>query len=119
MYQLQVKRFLVQHVFPPTSGWQVSIHIDAMERDEKGEHSPDKRQLAAESEAWLKKAGVEIGEHEQWGLADLVARHDVFGTYIIEVEGEASKQREQQMYSALSQVVLSMGQERRDVTYAV
>jgi hypothetical protein len=119
MHQLQVKRYLVQYAFPPNVGWEVSVHIDAMERDAKGEHSPDKRQVASESEAWLQQAGVRIGEHEHWGLVDLVARHDLFGTYIIEVEGDASRQCEQQMYSALSQVVLSMREERRSVTYGI
>ena len=32
MYQLEVKRYLVEHQFPPTDGWEVTVDVDAMER---------------------------------------------------------------------------------------
>ena len=58
MYQLEVKRYLVEHQFPPTDGWEVTIDLDAMERARGGQHPPDKPERARCTEDWLVTAGV-------------------------------------------------------------
>lgn len=119
MYQLEVKRLLVLHRFPVADGWDVTIDIDAMERGEKGQHPPDKKAIAAHCETWLRQQGVKIVPHPLYGRADLVARKEGVGTFVIEVEGDSAKQKEQAMYSALGQVVLSMGDPSPDITYGL
>jgi hypothetical protein len=119
MYQLEVKRWLVFHKFPVTDGWDVIMDIDAMERGERGQHPPDKRKIAAECESWLRTQGVNIVAHPLYGRADLVAMKEQEGTFVVEVEGDSSRQREQAMYSALGQVVLSMGDGSSEITYAL
>lgn len=119
MYQLQVKRWLVFHKFPVADGWDVTIDIDSMERGEKGQHPPDKRQIAAECETWLRTQGVKIVAHPLYGRADLVAAKEGVGTLVVEIEGDSSRQKEQAMYSALGQVVLSMGDPSTQITYAL
>jgi len=119
MYQLEVKRWLVFHKFPVANGWEVTIDIDSMERGEKGQHPPDKRVIAAECETWLRAQGVKIVAHPLYGRADLVATKDGVGTLVVEVEGDSSRQREQAMYSALGQVVLSMGDPSSEITYGL
>ena len=120
MYQLEVKRWLVFHKFAVADGWDVTIDIDSMERGEKGQHPPDKRQIAAECEVWLRTQGVRIVAHPLYGRADLVAAKEGIGTIVVEVEGDSSRQRETQaMYSALGQVVLSMGNPSPEITYAL
>jgi hypothetical protein len=119
MYQLQVKRWLVFHKFPVADGWDVTIDIDSMERGEKGQHPPDKRQIAAECETWLRTQSVKIVAHPLYGRADLVAAKEGVGTLVVEIEGDSSRQKEQAMYSALGQVVLSMGDPSTQITYAL
>lgn len=119
MYQLEVKRWLVFHKFAVADGWDVTIDIDSMERGEKGQHPPDKRQIAAECEAWLRTQGVKIVAHPLYGRADLVAAKEGVGTLVVEIEGDSSRQKEQAMYSALGQVVLSMGDPSSQITYAL
>ena len=119
MYQLEVKRWLVFHKFRAADGWEVTIDIDSMERGEKGQHPPDKRQIAAECETWLRTQGVKIVAHSLYGRADLIAAKEGVGTAVVEVEGDSSRQREQAMYSALGQVVLSMGNPSPEITYAL
>jgi len=62
---------------------------------------------------------VKIAAHPLYGRADLVARKEGIGTFVAEVEGDSSKQREQAMYSALGQIVLSMSDPSPDITYAL
>ncbi|MGB8508084.1 MAG: hypothetical protein WCD76_06755 [Pyrinomonadaceae bacterium] len=119
MYQLEVKRWLVFHKFPFADGWEVVMDIDAMERGEKGQQSPDKRGIAAECEAWLRAQGVKIVAHPVYGRADLVAAKESEGTFVVEIEGDSSRQKEQAMYSALGQVVLSMRDSSPLITYAL
>lgn len=119
MYQLEVKRWLVFHKFPVADGWDVTMDIDSMERDKKGRHRPDKRGIAAECEAWLRAQGVKIAAHQRYGRADLVAAKEQIGTLVVEVEGDSSRQKEQAMYSALGQVVLSMGDPSSHITYGL
>lgn len=108
MYQLEVKRWLVEHMFSPTEGWHVQVDVDAMERGKGGTHPPDKAAKAAIAEAALVALGARIGAHARYGRADIVAEHEQHGIHIIEVEGSSSKQKEQALYSALGQLVLQM-----------
>lgn len=108
MYQLEVKRWLVAHRFLPSEGWKVYVDIDAMERANGGEHKPDKAVRAKAAEDALVVLGALIGAHPKYGRADIVAEHPTFGTYVVEVEGSSSRQREQAVYSALGQLVLQM-----------
>lgn len=39
MYQLEVKRWLVEYLFPPNDGWKVLVDVDAMERATGGTHA--------------------------------------------------------------------------------
>ena len=63
--------------------------------------------------------GVKLVAHPLYGRADLVATKEGVGTLVVEVEGDSSRQREQAMYSALGQVVLSMGDPSSEITYAL
>lgn len=109
MYQLQVKRALVKNRFPPADGWDVTVDVDAMERAKGGNHPEGKKEAAAEAEAWLVENGVRIGAHPHFGRADVVASKDGSPTYLVEVEGDSSRQKEQAVYSALGQTILLMG----------
>lgn len=108
MYQLEVKQWLVAWRFPPSDGWSVWVDVDAMERAKGGKHPPDKRERAQIAEASLRSSGVQIGAHPQFGRADVVAEHPQHGLWLIEAEGQSSRQREQAIYSALGQLVLQM-----------
>jgi hypothetical protein len=119
MYQLEVKRWLVAHMFHRENGWDITLDIDAMERDAAGKHAAGKREIARECEHWLRDNGAKIVAHKVYGRADLVAVHETHGTYVVEVEGDSSRQKEQAMYSALAQIVLSMRTEPGSVTYGL
>ena len=108
MYQLEVKRYLVEHRCPPADGWEVTVDVDAMELARGGKHPPDKSERARRAEAWLVREGVGIGAHPVFGRADVVATRPGAGTVVVEVEGDSKKQPEQALYSALGQAVLSM-----------
>ncbi len=118
MYQLEVKRWLVDHCFSATEGWKVTVDIDSMERGIAGQHPPDKRAIADECEQWLHDHKVEIVAHQLYGRADLVAEKEG-RTFVIEVEGDSSRQREQAMYSALGQIVLSMRDSSSQISYGL
>ncbi len=94
--------------FPVADGWDVTLDIDSMERGEKGQHPPDKKARARECEDWLRAQRVKIGAHPPYGRVDLVATKEEVGTFVVEVEGDSSRQKEQAMYSALGQLLLSM-----------
>lgn len=119
MYQLEVKRWLVAYRFPVPEGWDVTIDIDSMERGAAGQHPPDKRAIAEDCETWLRQQGVKIVTHPLYGRADLVAKKEGLGTFVIEVEGNSSRQKEQAMYSALGQIVLSMHNPSPQITYGL
>lgn len=118
MYQLEVKRWLVEFCFPLTEGWKVIVDIDSMERGIAGQHPPDKRAIVDECEKWLRQQGVEIVAHPVYGRADLVASKEGH-TFVIEVEGDSSRQKEQAMYSALGQIVLSMKDPSPQINYGL
>ena len=108
MYQLEVKRWLVAHRFPPSEGWRLRVDIDAMELAHGGQHTPDKRARTKAAKDALVTLGVSIGSNSVHGRADIVAEHPQYGSYIVEVEGSSSRQKEQAVYSALGQLVLQM-----------
>lgn len=118
MYQLEVKKLLVAYCFPPADGWDITVDIDAMERGAAGQHPADKKAIAAECEQWLRQRGAKIVAHPLYGRADMVARNDR-ATFVIEVEGDSSRQREQAMYSAVGQIVLSMSDPSPSITYGL
>jgi hypothetical protein len=62
---------------------------------------------------------VKIVAHPLYGRADLVAAKEGVGTLVVEIEGDSSRQKEQAMYSALGQVILSMGDPSPQITYAL
>ena len=78
-----------------------------------------KRQIAANCEAWLRTHGAKVIAHQLYGRADLVAAKDQMGTFVIEAESDSSKQKDQAMYSALGQLVLSMGDPSPQITYVL
>jgi len=108
MYQLEVKRWLVQFRFPPSAGWQVTVDIDSMERANGGKHTEGKAERAQEAETALRSLGARIGAHPKFGRADVVAEHADHGLWLVEVEGQSSRQREQAVYSAIGQLVLQI-----------
>jgi hypothetical protein len=109
MYQIEVKRHLVEHLFPPSEGSDVRVDLDPMERANGGQHDPGKREIAENCKAWFVAAGVEIrlpkhGEERP----DLVAVHPSEGTFVAEVEGESSREPGVSVDSALAQVLRRM-----------
>ncbi len=118
MYQLEVKRWLVAYRFPVVEGWKITVDIDSMERGVAGKQPPDKRAIAFECERWLQQQGVEIVAHPLYGRADLVASKDGC-TFVVEVEGDSSRQKEQAMYLALGQIVLSMRNPSTLISYGL
>lgn len=103
MYQIELKRALVQHLFSPEEGWNVVVHLDPMELAQGGAHPPGKAEIAQGCVEWFREKGVRMAIDAEYGKADLVARHSDQGIFIIEVEGESSKLRTQAFYSALGQ----------------
>ena len=114
MYQLEVKRWLVHHHFPPKHGWKVHVDVDAMER---ADHKPGKAERAQKAENALLNLGAHIMPHPKYGRVDIVAEHTQKGMYFVEVEGISSKQKEQAIYSALGQLVLQMN--GRDINFVL
>ncbi len=93
MYQLEVKQWLVAHHFPPSAGWQVCVDVDAMERAKGGQHKPGKAIRANVAETALLAMGVIIGAHPVFGRVDIVAEHPQHGLFVVEVEGNSSRQK--------------------------
>lgn len=118
MYQLEVKYNLVRYQFPPSEGWKVTVDIDAMERAKGTQQKADKKEKVEKAELSLIKLGAKIGSHKMYGRVDVYAWHPTKGTYLIEVEGQSSKQKEQAMYSAIGQTILMMTSDNNN-TYAV
>ena len=119
MYQLEVKRYLIELMFNPSDGWRVTVDIDAMERAKGSQQKDGKKQRVVDAEKRLNELGVEIGVHPEYGRADVVASHPKKGTLLIEVEGKSSKQKEQAIYSALGQIVLLMSEDNSKVFYGL
>jgi len=108
MYQVELKRALVERLFPAAKGWKVTVDLDAMEMG-KGPQNPQRKRLVAKkARRWLEREGVRLEPHKRFGRADLVAEHPRRGAVVLEVEGDSSRQQEQALYSALGQLVLSI-----------
>ena len=67
----------------------------------------------------MEEAGVTIGPHPEYGRVDIVAEHDEFGKFLIEAEGDTSRQPEQSMYSALGQSIIMMKGQYKSFTYGI
>jgi hypothetical protein len=106
-------------MFNPSDGWKVIVDIDAMERAKGSQHKDGKKQRVVDAEKRLNELGVEIGVHPKYGRADVVASHLQKGTFLIEVGGKSSKQKEQAIYSALGQIVLLMNEDNSKVFYGL
>ena len=119
MYQIEVKLNLIKKKFNPKDGWNVMVDIDAMEMGTGSLQKPEKREIAEKCWRELNELGVTIGSHPLYGRADIVANHPTFGSHVIEVEGNSSKQLEQAMYSAIGQVVLSMHDSNIETEYGL
>ena len=119
MYQLEVKRYLIELMFNPSDGWKVIVDIDAMERAKGPQHKDGKKPRVVDAEKRLNELGVGIGVHPKYGRAVVVASHPKKGTFFIEVEGKSSKQIEQAIYSALGQIILLMTEDNSKVFYGL
>ena len=119
MNQIEVKYHIIEKLFLPSDGWNVTVDLDPMEMG-KGKQNPDgKRALAQTYRKWLENIGVHIGADERFGRADIVARHPEKGCFIIECEGDTRKQREQAMYSALGQTLLMVSAQDAGTHYGL
>lgn len=120
MYQLEVKAALVASQFPKQSGWTVTVDVDAMERCQGGSHPADKRARAEAAFEQLEALGVKLGKkHPVFGRADIVAEHSGGEIVVLEVEGDSARQREQAMYGAIGQLLVSMRHDGPKVSYAL
>ena len=119
MYQIEVKRNLIRHLFHPDNGWKVYVDLDSMEMANGGVHPNGKREAAVSCRQWMEGVGVKIGGHPVFGRTDIVASRDDGKTILIEVEGDTSRQREQAMYSALGQTILLMNTIGENHLYAL
>ena len=119
MYQLELKRYLIENMFHSRDGWNVLVDIDAMEWAKGDQQKPDKKQRVEIAEQAIIDAGASIGVHPIYGRVDVIATHSELGRYVIEVEGKSSKQKEQAIYSALGQTILMMEKEEINITYAI
>ena len=119
MYQIEVKRHLIEKKFPPHEGWKITTDIDAMEKGKGNQNPPEKREMAKRQIEWFENNGVNIASHPVYGRADIVAEHPTKGTFIIEVEGRTSRQKEQSLYSALGQTILLMHEKNHRLTFGI
>ena len=102
MYQLEVKYHLVKHMFLPANGRHVIVDIDAMERAKGPQHKADKKAKVEAAEYELRKLGATVGAHNTYGRVDVFTSYPEHGTFLIEVEGASSKQKEQAVKNTYS-----------------
>jgi hypothetical protein len=119
MYQIEVKRNLIEKLLNPSDGWAVTVDLDAMEMGKGPDNTQHKRDSAALHRQWMEDNGIRIQAHKKFGRADVVATHPDHGTVLVECEGDACKQKEQAMYSALGQLLLYMDGDVRRYGLAV
>ncbi len=117
MYQLEVRRWLVVYRFPPAAGWRVYVDVDAMERATGGAHPPDKPERTRMAEEALCEMSAKVDLHPKSGRVDLVAERPDRGVYLVEVEVDSARQKEQAVYRALGQILMRI--DGRDKRYAV
>lgn len=108
MHQIAVKRHLIEQRFHPNSGWQVTVDLDVMELGKGVQNAEEKRRTAEHHRKWMQDNGVTVHIHKTGRRTDILASHHIHGIYVIECEGDTSKQREQALYSALGQILLQM-----------
>jgi hypothetical protein len=72
MYQLEVKRYLIENMFHPRDGWNVLVDIDAMERAKGNQQKPDKKKRVEIAEQAIVVAGASIGAHPVYGRVDII-----------------------------------------------
>ncbi len=113
MYEIEVKRYLVEHQFPPSEGWIVAINLDPMEYAKGGQQPLDKSERARRALEWLEAAGVRIGRDPEFGRADLVVRKRGSTTTVVEAKGDSARQKDQALYAAIGQTVLTMREDGR------
>lgn len=106
-------------MFPPARGWRVTVDLDAMELARGGQHPADKQAIAVRVKEQLAALGAKLGSHPKYGRVDLVAEKQGEPTWLVEVEGDSGRQREQALYSALGQVVLRMDKGTPAMNYAL
>lgn len=63
--------------------------------------------------------GIIIGPHPGYGRVDVVAEHNKHERFLIEAEGDTSRQKEQSMYSALGQSIIMMKDQHLGFTYGI
>jgi len=119
MHQIEVKRHLIERLFHPSHGWAVTVDLDAMELGKGAQNTREKRKVAETHRRWMEDNGIAISPHAEHGRADIVAQHSIHGKWLIECEGDTSKQREQAMYSSLGQLILLMADSRSHYALAV
>ncbi|RZB30099.1 MAG: hypothetical protein SRB1_02379 [Desulfobacteraceae bacterium Eth-SRB1] len=119
MYQLEVKKYLIENMFHPKNGWNVLVDIDAMEKGKGNQQKPEKIERAKIAEKGIIGLGAKIGTHPIYGRVDVVASHPKYGVYIIEAEGKSSKQKDLAIYSALGQVIRQMERNESNLTFAI
>lgn len=116
MYKLEIKAVLISAKFLPANGWDVCVNIDGSER---GLRDPKKLARVEPAERIIRSAKVRVGRHSVFGAKDIVAEHPQLGTVVLKAIGISSRQPEQELYSALGQLILSMDQQNGTVTYVV
>ena len=94
------------------------MHVDPMETGRGGKQSRGKIKRAEAAMDELEKLGVKLGTHKLFGPIDVVAEADR-ETCFVEVEGESTRQKEQALYSAIGQLMLSMKLWSDDVKYGI
>src|SRR5712664_655216 len=119
LYQLEVKLGLARFAFPASTGWRVTMHIDPMEKGVGGGQARGKVKRANEALRQFRSLGVLIEAHNLYGPVDIVAEHEKGHMRLVEVEGESGRQREQALYSALGQLLISMKIWNDQVTYGI
>ncbi len=56
MYQVEVKRYLIEHRFHPENGWNVTVDLDPMEMGKGGQNPPEKREIALYHRNWMEES---------------------------------------------------------------
>jgi hypothetical protein len=119
MYQIEVKRHLIEKRFPPSEGWKVTIDIDAMEMGLGDQNPPEKQAIVNKQLEWMEKQGVTIAPHPEYGCVDIVAEHSEYGRFLVEAEGDTRRQKVQAIYSVLGQVIIMMEERQQRITYGL
>ena len=110
---------MIEKRFPPGKGWAITVDVDAMEKGKGNQNTQEKRDIAMRQLEWMEKEGVTIAPHPEYGRVDIVAEHPKYGRFLVEVEGDTRRQKEQAMYSALGQTIIMMEEQQQGITYGL